>query len=171
MIERPRWRPAYVGIGSNLDDPVAQVETALDALRSVPESVLVSWSASYRSAPLCGADQPDYINAVAGLLTRSSPPDLLQALQQIENAQGRKRSGERWASRTLDLDLLAVAGETVESESLALPHPGITERNFVLLPWREIAPHFRVPGLATVSELAGGVPDVPRIERLAPTAI
>jgi 2-amino-4-hydroxy-6-hydroxymethyldihydropteridine diphosphokinase len=166
-MKRPRWRPAYVALGSNLGDPVTQVEAALDALRRIPASVMVAWSASYRSAPLCGANQPDYINAVAGLLTRLSSLELLQSLQRIEIAQGRERSGERWASRTLDLDLLAVAGETMDSDRLSLPHPGIAERNFVLLPWREIAPHFKVPGLATVSELADRVPDAPRIERLA----
>jgi len=95
-----------------------------------------------------------------------SPQDLLIELQAIENAHGRSRTGERWGPRTLDLDLLAYANIIMDSENLKLPHPGIAERNFVLLPWRGIAPNYTVPGLSSVEQLAGNAPDTPRIEQL-----
>jgi len=166
-VNRPRWRPAYVGIGSNMADPVSQVGRAIEALGRIADTRLVASSGLYRSAPLDGSVQPDYVNAVAALLTRLPSAGLLAALQAIETAAGRDRSAGRWGPRTLDLDLLAVAAETIDTDALVLPHPGVAARNFVLLPWCEIAPLYRVPALGTVVELAGRLPDGPRIERLA----
>lgn len=165
-MSRPHWRPAYVGVGSNLDDPCEQVRAGIDALEKIPESRTCLRSSNYRSAPLSGDDQPDYINAVVGLLTCLSAEALLANLRDIEDAQGRDRSAGRWRPRTLDLDLLALSDQVVETEALTLPHPGIAERNFVLLPWTEIAPHFRVPGLGNVKNLAAKLESPLRIERL-----
>ena len=160
------WRPAYIGVGSNLDSPLSQVESGIRALQELPESIVVLESALYQSEPLGPDNQPNYINGVIALLTKLSPQDLLIELQAIENAHGRSRTTERWGPRTLDLDLLAYANVILDSENLKLPHPGIAERNFVLLPWRGIAPNYTVPGLSSVEHLAGNAPDNPHIEQI-----
>lgn len=148
------WWPAYVGVGSNLDGPEEQVDRAIDAMRRLPNSILVSESGRYRSAPLGPEDQPDFVNAVVGLLTQLEPRDLFGQLREIETRRGRKRGGESWGPRRIDLDLLAYAGLVIDDKDLTVPHPGIGGRNFVLLPWREIAPNYRVPGLREVAVLA-----------------
>ena len=161
-----RWRPAYIAIGSNLDSPVDQVRRAMDALDELPDSMLVLRSALYRSGPLGPADQPDFVNAVVAMLTTIGERQLLARLQEIERAFGRKRSAERWGPRVLDLDLLSYSHVVLDEDELVLPHPGIAERNFVLLPWNEIAPQYEVPGLGTVTALLRRVPAKPVIERL-----
>ena len=169
-MKTPRWRPAYIGIGSNLDDPSAQVASGTEALASIQNTTLVLSSGQYRSAPMGPADQPDYVNAVAALLTQLEPHALLAELQAIERSHGRRRGGDRWGPRTLDLDLLAFSNAVLTDETLTLPHPRIAERNFVLLPWQEIAPHVRIPGLASVAVLARVVANrEPAIERMSPT--
>lgn len=160
------WRPAYVGIGSNLDSPVTQVKEAMLALNVLPESFLTLRSGLFRSRPLGPADQPDFVNAVVAFMTRLEPHDLLAQLKSLEKVRGR-RDAPRWGPRLIDLDLLALSSLTLQDGHLTLPHPGIAERNFVLLPWAEIAPHYTVPGLATVAELARRAPAKPPIERLA----
>ncbi len=165
-MTKERWRPAYVGVGSNLGSPVEQVGSGIAAMAGIRDSVVALKSGLFRSAPLGPADQPDFINAVVALLTKLSAQDLLMELKLIETAQGRKRSSERWGPRTLDLDLLSYSNLVLAEEELTLPHPGVAERNFVLLPWREIAPHYRVPGLSTVMQLSLEVPNEPRIERI-----
>lgn len=165
-VARPHWWPAYVGLGSNLDEPRAQVARAFDALAAMPRSILVLRSSLYRSAPLGPQDQPDFINAVAAVLTQLPAEDLLVELQRIERDHGRVR-GERWGPRILDLDLLVYGRASINSDTLQVPHQRIAERNFVLLPLAEIAPELRVPGLATVTTLAARVAaSEPRIERL-----
>ena len=151
------WWPVYIGIGSNLESPENQVRQAIVALADLPRSILVSQSGLYRSSPMGQSDQPDFVNAVAALLTQTKAVDLLQQLQDIERKQGRKSDGERWGPRTLDLDLLAYAGEIIKKEDLIVPHPGIADRNFVLLPWQEIAPSFVVPGLPDVAAMASNI--------------
>lgn len=152
---RPVWRPAWVALGSNLEAPDEQVCRAFGEIGQLPEVRLVARSPLYRSLPMGPADQPDFVNAVAGLVTRLCPSELLQALHGIERAHGRRRSESgRWGPRTLDLDLL-VHGETVCDEpGLTLPHPGIGERNFVLLPLASVAPDLVIPGLGRVATLA-----------------
>ncbi|MGB5579954.1 MAG: 2-amino-4-hydroxy-6-hydroxymethyldihydropteridine diphosphokinase [Woeseia sp.] len=164
---RPHWWPAYIGLGSNLDDPVAQIDKAFAALDTLKDSQLLLRSPKYGSAPLGPQDQPDYVNAVAGILTTLSPEELLVQLQAIEKQQGRVRSGERWGARTLDLDLLVYGSEVIDSPNLQVPHPRIAERNFVLLPLNDIAPELRIPGYATVARLAAAISfREPRIARL-----
>jgi 2-amino-4-hydroxy-6-hydroxymethyldihydropteridine diphosphokinase len=166
-VNEPRWRPAYVGIGSNLESPQDQVNRALVALGGIGETLLVRSSPLYRSAPLDGSEQPDYINAVSALLTRLDADALLESLHGIERAQGRTRDGDKWGPRTLDLDLLVYSGDLIDKNDLKVPHPGIAERNFVLLPLVDIAPHLRIPGLGSVSGLAAGADTSnPRIEKL-----
>ncbi len=156
-MTRPLWRPAYIGVGSNLDDPVRQVQQGIASIDELPGTSLVLQSSLYRSAPMGPKDQPDFINAVVAVLTQVEPRDLLALMMKIEHSHGRKRSAERWGPRTLDLDLLAFSAEKMASEELTLPHPGIAERNFVLLPWKEIAPHYPVAGSTTVAQLADAV--------------
>jgi 2-amino-4-hydroxy-6-hydroxymethyldihydropteridine diphosphokinase len=151
------FMPAYVGLGSNLDDPAAQLSRALQALACLPDTRLVAVSGRYRNPPMGPAGQPDYLNAVAGLLTRLSPQALLAALQGIEHEQGRRRDGPRWGPRTMDLDLLAYGSARLESDALTLPHPGIRSRPFVLVPLAEVAPGLHLPDGQSVAALAAAV--------------
>ena len=155
--QRRRWHPAYIGIGSNLDDPRDHVRRAIAELKELPDCVVTGVSALYQSAPMGPQDQADFINAAAAILTQETPHQLLDALQFIEDTHGRDREGQRWGPRTLDLDLLVFGGMTISDEVLTVPHPGIRERNFVLLPLCELAPQLMVPGMGTVTALADGV--------------
>lgn len=158
-MTQPLWRPAYIGVGSNLDDPVKQVRQGIKALGELPQTLVLLTSGLYRSPPMGPQDQPDFVNAVVALMTQLDPENLLAMMMAIEIDQGRDRSAERWGPRTLDLDLLAFSSVVMNEKELTLPHPGIAQRNFVLLPWMEIAPCFRVTGATTVEQLARSLPD------------
>ena len=153
----PRWLPAYVAVGSNLDDPARQVARALDALAQLPGSRLVVRSSLYRTRPFGSVVQPDFVNAVAGLLTQRTPEELLDDLRALERELGRTAPRERWGPRVIDLDLLAVGRETRATETLTLPHPGIAERDFVLYPLAEVAPTLEIPGVGRAAELRARV--------------
>ena len=155
-----------VGLGSNLDSPARQVEVAIELLASIPESEFVDRSSLYRSAPFGGIEQPDFVNAAARMTTRLGARAFLGQLQGIEQSRGRERGETRWGPRVLDLDLLAYGAEVIVEEGLEIPHPGIAERNFVLLPLREIAPEFEIPGLGRVLDIAVDEKE-PRISRIA----
>ncbi|MEJ0087648.1 MAG: 2-amino-4-hydroxy-6-hydroxymethyldihydropteridine diphosphokinase [Pseudomonadota bacterium] len=155
----PRWLPAYVGVGSNLDGPEAQVRRALQALGKLPGTRLVVSSPLYRTPPFGAVVQPAFVNAVAGLLTQTSPDDLLTALRSLERELGREPPRERWGPRLIDLDLLVVGRETRSTPALTLPHPGIAERDFVLYPLADIAPDLEVPGAGRVADLRARVAD------------
>jgi len=146
---------AYIGIGSNLNDPVAQVRQAISALQALPETRLVATSSLYSGTPMGPVDQPDYVNAVAGVDTRLSAGELLQALNRIEDLQGRVRQGERWGPRTLDLDLLLYGDSTIAVPGLSVPHPGMHTRDFVVVPLAEIAGDLEIPGRGQLLALAG----------------
>lgn len=143
---------AYIGIGSNLADPLAQVRQAFRDLDAIPQSRGVARSPLYRSKPLGPQDQPDYINAAAALETTLSADDLLRALQAIEAAHGRIRQ-QRWGPRTLDLDLLLYGDVVRQDADLTLPHPRLHERAFVLRPLYAIAPGLVIPGRGAVRRL------------------
>ena len=130
--------PAYVALGSNLDDPAAQLRRAIRALRDLPQTRLRRASSIYRSRAVGPPGQPDDLHAAALLHTARSPHQLLDALQDIERRQGRARD-VRWGPRTLDLDLLLFAQQVLQDERLSLPHPRLAERDFVLYPLREIS--------------------------------
>src|SRR2546429_1813056 len=134
------WRPAYIGLGSNLADPRAQVLTACARLAQLPRTRVVLSSRLYRSHPLGPIAQPDFVNAVVGVLTQLESPALLAALRALEAALGRPAQRERWGPRIIDLDLLSYAREQRSEAALTLPHAGIVERNFVLYPLADIAP-------------------------------
>jgi 2-amino-4-hydroxy-6-hydroxymethyldihydropteridine diphosphokinase len=130
---------AYVGIGSNLDDPRRQVLNAFSDLDRLPHTRVVKKSSLYRTAPMGHADQPEFINAVAQLETGLPAERLLAELQEVEQRHGRKRSFAN-APRTLDLDLLLFGNATMQTGALTVPHPRMHERAFVLKPLLEIAP-------------------------------
>jgi 2-amino-4-hydroxy-6-hydroxymethyldihydropteridine diphosphokinase len=160
------WTPAYVGLGGNLDDPERQVLLGLDRLGSLPGSLLVSRSALYVSAPMGPIAQPDFVNAAAGLLTRLSPREMLAELKSLEAALGREPVGERWGPRRIDFDLLVHGTSRLSEDGLEVPHPGIAERAFVLVPLAEIAPELEVPGVGRVRALLEklGRGDVARVQ-------
>jgi 2-amino-4-hydroxy-6-hydroxymethyldihydropteridine diphosphokinase len=153
------WRPAYVAIGSNLNDPRARVCEAYERLAALPATLPVRRSRLYGTQPMGPQDQPDFVNAAAGLLSQLTARELLEGLQRIEVAMGRTRQ-EHWGPRVIDLDLVWMVGEAVgEAESmlrgpgLTLPHPGVSTRNFVLYPLADIAPTLAIPGHGNVLEL------------------
>lgn len=150
-----RWLPAYVGLGSNLDDPARQVGAAVHALRAAPWVHSLQCSTLYGSAPLGDRAQPDYCNAVVAFLTTLGSDELLARLHDTELALGRQPARERWASRRIDLDLLCFGEERRETPGLTLPHAGIVKRNFVLYPLAELAPDLWLPGMGRVAALAG----------------
>lgn len=136
---------AFISLGANLADPLGQVERALTALQQLPASRLLACSPLYRSRPMGPADQPDYINGVALLETSLTPHQLLDETQRIELEQGRVRKAERWGPRTLDLDLLLFGDAVINDERLIVPHYGMKERAFVLLPLFDLAPDLVLP--------------------------
>lgn len=145
----------YISIGSNLDKPQQQVIAAISELENIPGTTVIAVSHWYRSLPMGPQDQPDYINGVAKLETTLDPQQLLKALQNIENAHHRKRQ-EHWGARTLDLDILLYGMKVIDQPDLQIPHPGLTTRNFVLLPLADIAPQLVLPNgtlLATLLEI------------------
>ena len=156
---------AYVALGANLDDPIAQVRRAIAALRDLPASRLLRASSLYRTAPVGIHGQPDFINAVVALETGLAPESLLDALFDIEAAFGRRRDYYH-APRTLDLDLLLYECLVSHTPRLTLPHPRMHLRAFVLAPLLEIAPDCRIPGRGTAAAWLPAVRMQP-IERIA----
>ena len=136
---------AFVALGSNLAQPMAQIDAAYRALKALPQTHWVASSSLYRTAPVGYANQPDFINAVVELDTQLAPHALLTALQHIEYTQGRARTFAN-APRTLDLDLLWYGDQTVQDAILTLPHPRMHERAFVLAPLAELAPTLDLRG-------------------------
>jgi 2-amino-4-hydroxy-6-hydroxymethyldihydropteridine diphosphokinase len=151
---------AYIGLGSNLADPRAQVLSALEDLARLPGCALRQRSGLYATRPVGPIDQPEFVNAVAAITTTLTPPQLLAALQGIEQAHGRARDGTRWGPRTLDLDLLVYGETRMQTPALQLPHPEIARRAFVLVPLAELAPAgLLIPGQGYLGELLAALAD------------
>lgn len=153
-VQRPLWLPAYVGIGSNLDEPLAQVRAAFAALAQLDSTRVVLRSAIYRTAPLGPIEQPHFYNAAAGLLTQLEPLVLLRSLKALEIQFGREQPLERWGPRRIDFDVLLYDNVVLQSDELTLPHPGLLQRAFALVPLADIAPELRVPGARRIADLA-----------------
>jgi len=147
---------AYIGFGSNLGDRQNHLEAALEALGRLPKSELLERSPIYHSAPMGPRDQPDYLNAVAVLHTSLTPLALLEGLQAVEAARGRERGPVRWGPRVLDLDLLLYGDRRIDSARLTVPHPGLTERNFVLIPLFDVAPDLVLPDKRRLADVVSG---------------
>ena len=146
------WRPAYIALGSNLDGPREQVLSAYEHIGRLPATRLEARSRLYASRPMGPQDQPDYINAAAGVLTQLEPKVLLESLLEIERQMGRVRR-EQWGPRLIDLDLVCMVGAVIHEPGLSVPHPGVSSRNFVLYPLCDIAPTLDIPGHGRVAEL------------------
>lgn len=134
----------YIALGSNLNQPILQLTTALDYLQQQPAIQLIAVSPLYSSKPLGPQDQPDYVNAVAQIQTSLEPLALLDLLQSVEQQQGRIRL-RRWGERTLDLDILLFNQEIIDTERLTVPHKEMKNREFVLIPLFDIAPQLILP--------------------------
>lgn len=143
---------AWIGLGSNLDDPQAQVRAAAAALGRTDGLQVEAVSSLYTSPPMGPPDQPDFINAVMQVTTMLGAEAVLDVLLAQEQAQARRR-GRRWGPRTLDLDLLLFGDAVINSPRLQVPHPGIHARAFVLYPLAELAPGLHIPGMGSLQEL------------------
>ena len=159
---------AYIGLGSNLENPLQQMKTAINDLQSLADINIVSVSSLYQSPPMGPADQPDYINAVLALETSLNPHQLLDALQSVEQLHGRVRK-RHWGERTLDLDILLYGDQILDDERLKIPHPGMHERAFVLYPLAEIAPDIEIPGIGTLQKILPSCPqgDLQQVEQIS----
>ena len=131
----------YIGVGSNLGDSEGKAQKAFDAMGKLEDTRVLKTSSLYSSKPMGPQDQPDYINAVCLIETALKPHGLLKQLQRIELEEGRERKGERWGPRTLDLDILLYGSENIDTADLIIPHYGMAEREFVMVPLFEIAPN------------------------------
>lgn len=154
----------FVGLGSNLAEPQAQVLQAMQELDDLPRVHVVKRSSLYRSAPVGYLDQPDFINAVVQIQTSLSPRELLDALLALEHRCGRTREFVN-APRTLDLDVLLYDNLQHHEHGLTIPHPQMHLRAFVLLPLLEVAPECIIPGIGSVAESARKCKDQ-QVERL-----
>ncbi len=149
----------FIGIGSNLDDPKHQVLTAIERLKKLPDSRWQGVSRLYASRPQGPQDQPDFVNAVAWVKTQLAPLALLDALQDIEQTQGKVKK-RHWGERLIDLDVLLYGDQVIDNARLRVPHPFMTERDFVLLPLMDLLPDGRMPSGRTFKELAERVSDI-----------
>lgn len=149
----------FISLGSNLNDPDAQIRRALDALSNLRDSILGAVSPLYRNPAIGPGEQPDYLNAVAELHTTLDALTLLSQLQNIEFVQGRVRT-ERWAARTLDLDILLYGNAFIDLPQLQIPHPRMRVRNFVLYPLHDIAPNLVLPHGTSLRALLDCCPGV-----------
>ncbi|TMO60053.1 2-amino-4-hydroxy-6-hydroxymethyldihydropteridine diphosphokinase [Pseudoalteromonas aurantia] len=147
----------FIGLGANLDDPIAQLHNAVGALRSLAQCQLITVSKFYASKPMGPQDQPDYVNAVAKLSTSLAPEALLDSLQKIELEQGRQRKSERWGPRTLDLDILLFANDIINTPRLVVPHYGLCQREFVVYPLLELEPELILPDGRTLQSISNNV--------------
>ncbi|WP_152208588.1 2-amino-4-hydroxy-6-hydroxymethyldihydropteridine diphosphokinase [Marinobacter changyiensis] len=148
----------YIGLGSNLADPLRQLARAVVELASLPDTSLIAQSAFYSSRPVGPQDQPDFINGAVRLNTSLAPLALLDHLQRIENTHGRLRN-QHWGPRTLDLDLLLYGDRPVQNERLMVPHPELANRDFVLQPLLELNPELVLPDGRTLAVLRHQCPN------------
>ena len=149
----------YIGLGSNLGDSVANLHSAIAQLAAVDGVALRGVSRFFTSKPMGPQDQPDYVNAVACIGTSLDAHALLQHLFAVERAHGRVRDANlRWGARTLDLDLLLYGNAVIETPDLHVPHPGICQRSFVLLPLADLAPHQVFPDGRSLQDCLAKLP-------------
>lgn len=150
-------RKVVYSLGSNLGDRLNNLQGAVDALRDTPDVIVVDISSVYETDPVGGPEEsPSFLNLVVVAETTLEPRTLLERALAIEDAYGRER-GEKWAPRTLDVDLIMVGNTSSDTDDLRLPHPLAAERAFVLLPWLEIDAKGEIPGVGKVADLAGRV--------------
>lgn len=172
VVSRVRRAPqrAFLGLGGNIGETVAQMQAAVDLLEGTPGVSLTAVSPLYRTTAEGGVEQADFINAVVEVRTSLTPHELLAVCQRLEAESGRVRD-QRWGPRTLDVDILAVQGDKVTEPDLQVPHPRATVRAFVVVPWADVAPDFQVviPG-PTMAQRAKDFADA-EVERLDTAAL
>ena len=134
----------YIGLGSNIEQPYQQIKNAIAALNDLPGTKVLTDSGYFKSRPMGPADQPDYVNAVVELQSTLAATELLQHCQSIEQQQGRIKK-RHWGERSIDLDILLFAAQTITTHDLTVPHPGISQRDFVYLPLLKINPEIEIP--------------------------
>jgi 2-amino-4-hydroxy-6-hydroxymethyldihydropteridine diphosphokinase len=149
---------AYIGLGSNLNNPKQQIKTAVMALHNTADIEVVNLSSLYQSPPIDGSNQPDYINAIAQVNTHLTPLELLYICQHIETNQHRIRE-KKWGARTIDLDIIIYGVQVVASKKLVIPHPEMMNRAFVLVPLAELEDDLKVPVLGNIQELIAKLGD------------
>ncbi len=143
---------AYIGLGSNLNNPKQQIKDAVVALNQTNDIKVVGLSSLYQSKPIDGSEQPDYINAMCKIDTHLTALELLYVCQNIEDKQHRVRE-KKWGARTIDLDIILYGVQVIASKQLVIPHPQMMNRAFVLVPLAEIEPDLKVPVLGDLQEL------------------
>ncbi len=151
---------ATIGLGSNLGNPIDQIERAIEAIDSLPLCRVVAVSGLYANPPIGPQDQPDYVNAVAEIETSLGPEALLRALKGLERAAGRSFT-RHWGERMLDLDILMFGNREMHTATLTVPHPEVANRHFVLAPWLEIRPGATLPDGRRLADLLDAVADHP----------
>lgn len=149
---------AFIGLGSNLKDPAAQLARAVAALATLPETALVAQSPFYASRPVGPQDQPDFVNGAVWLCTHLSPHHLLDELQRIEQRHGRERL-RHWGPRTLDLDILVFGDQILDDERLTVPHRELRNRDFALQPLLDLKADLALPDGTPIADLRRQCPD------------
>ncbi len=150
---------AYIGLGSNLEQPYQQIKKAIVALNNFPDIKVLADSGYFKSKPMGPDDQPDYVNAVVELETALDAEKLFVFCQVIEKQQQRIKT-RHWGERTIDLDILLYSDQQFETERLVVPHPGICQRDFVYMPLLKIKPEIDVPGKGKLSHIIKVAGDV-----------
>ena len=148
----------FIGLGSNLKDPAAQLARAVSALANLPETVLVAQSPFYASRPVGPQDQPDFVNGAAWLRTSLAPHQLLDELQEIEHKHGRERL-RHWGPRTLDLDILLFGNQVLDDDRLTIPHRELGNRDFALQPLLDLKADLTLPDGTPIAALRSQCPD------------
>ncbi len=149
----PTSSTAYIALGSNLDSPLTHVKQAVQQIDALNECQLIARSPWYQTTAIGPGSQPDYINGVIKIATSLLPLDLLTTLQTIESRHHRTRN-VKWGPRTLDLDILLIDNLTINEPNLTIPHPQLTNRNFVILPLYDIAANLTLPDGRALAGLA-----------------
>lgn len=157
---------AFIGLGSNLQEPTTQLAKAVAELAALPNTTLVAQSPFYASRPVGPQDQPDFVNGAVWLRTKLAPHTLLDQLQAIEQAHGRERL-KHWGPRTLDLDLLVFGNQTLDDDRLTVPHRELPNRDFVLQPLLDLKPDLTLPEGTAIATLRAQCPDN-QLRRLPP---
>jgi len=155
---------AVLALGANLGEPIGALRGAIAALGACAGIQVIACSHAYRTDPVGGPQQPDYVNAVLIVQTSLAPIELLDLAQAIEQDWGRVRD-IRWGPRTLDIDLISIDDLVMAEDRLTLPHPRAHERAFVLMPWLEIDPEAWLPDVGPIAELVAGM-DGRGVERM-----
>ncbi|BBB22486.1 2-amino-4-hydroxy-6-hydroxymethyldihydropteridine pyrophosphokinase [Abyssogena phaseoliformis symbiont OG214] len=155
---------AYIGLGSNLNNPKQQIKDALIVLNDTQDVKVVALSSLYQSPPIDGSKQPDYINAMCQVDTHLTALELLYVCQGIETKQHRVRE-KKWGARTIDLDIIIYGVQVIVSKQLIVPHPQIMNRAFVLAPLAELEPNLKVPVLGPIQDLIAKL-DITKLVKL-----